>query len=347
MQRITQTFIYCTSLALAALIANGDVVETKNGARLVGKIVKIDSGIVTLNTPYAGNIAIKQGEITAMNTDEAVAVRLSSGTRIDGRVSTEGSELKVVGKDGAVSTSLDKVSSSWSAGGEDPQITAMRRKWGVQTAVDISGKSGNTTSNNVGTSFVADLTSPQDTLKFYGSYQYATTTVASLKNKTEDESKGGVDYASFFSPTVGWFVRSELERDSVEGVDLRSTSDFGATYRFIKNPRQSLVGRLGVGYRFENMSNGTDTKGTVLSTGLVHTYVLNDYASIATDLQYLPAFDDFADYRFVHDSALEVPISAGFWKLRIGVNNQYNSRPIKGRENLDTTYYTRLILNWK
>jgi hypothetical protein len=61
----------------------------------------------------------------------------------------------------------------------------------------------------------------------------------------------------------------------------------------------------------------------------------------------LPSVNDFADYRFVHDSALEFPINAGFWKLRVGLNNQYNSRPQPGREEMDTTYYTRLVLSWK
>ena len=84
-----------------------------------------------------------------------------------------------------------------------------------------------------------------------------------------------------------------------------------------------------------------------LSTALDHSYVLNKYATIVTGLQYLPSFNDFADYRFVQDTAVEVPISGAFWKLRLGFANQYNSRPLAGRESLDSLYYTRLILNWK
>ncbi len=344
-----KTLSWITIILLsAAAVLKADVVETKNGARLVGKIVKIEGGAVTLNTAYAGDIAIKQGEIAAMTTDEPVAVRLASGTRIDGKVSTEGGEPKVAGKDGTVSTTVDKVASSWNAGGEDPQITAMRRKWTFQTATDIAGKSGNTESTSVGTSFVAVLVSPQDALKFYGNYNYATTTsAAGVETKSTDQIKGGIDYSSFFSEKMGWFVRSELSRDQVEGIDLRSTTDFGATHRFVNNPRQKLVGRLGAGYRFESYMVGPNNKGAVLSTGLLHSYVLNNYSSILTELQYLPAFNDFSDYRFGHDTAIEMPISAGFWKLRVGLNNQYNSRPLSGRKSMDTMYYTRLLLNWK
>jgi len=335
--------------ALAGVASlNADVIDTTNGARLVGKITKIDGGAVTINTSYAGDIKVKQDEIAAMSTDEAVAVRLESGTRIDGVISTENGALKITGSDGVVSTSVGKVSSSWKSGGEDPQISAMRRKWSLQTTVDIAGKTGNTKSTAIGAGFVAGLSSPQDALKFYGSYQYATTTdLQGVKTKSADETKAGIDYASFFTPRFGWFVRSELERDDVEGVELRSTSDFGATVRFVNKPSHSLVGRLGVGYRFESYPFGADNKGAVLTTGLTNKLVFSQYASLVTDLSWIPSINDFADYRFVHDSALEVPISAGFWKLRIGVNNQFNSTPLAGREELDTTYYTRLILNWR
>ena len=348
MQRTSKTLLAVFAALAGVAALNADVIETSNGARLVGKITKIAGGTVTLATPYAGDIGIKQSEITAMSTDDVLAVRLASGTRIDGKLTTEGGELKVVGADGTVSTQVGKVAASWNAGGEDPQVSAMRRKWTFVTSADIAGKSGNTKSTSVGVGFVAGLVSPQDTLKFYGAYQYATTTsTGGVITKSADDTKGGIDYASFFSPRYGWYVRSELEKDSVAGIDLRSTSDFGATMRFINNDVQSLVARLGVGYRFESYPIGANSKGAVLSTGLAHSYVFNKYSSIVTDLTFIPAMDDFADYRFVHDSALEVPIAGAFWKLRIGIDNQYNSRAKAGREKLDTTYYTRLILNWK
>ena len=49
----------CAMFALtSALLA--DVVETKNGARLVGTVTKIDGSHVTLATEYAGTLTIKQ-----------------------------------------------------------------------------------------------------------------------------------------------------------------------------------------------------------------------------------------------------------------------------------------------
>jgi len=347
--KILTTILALALLACGAARLAADVVETKNGAKLIGKITRIVDGRLSLSTSYAGEIVIKQSEIASIATDDAVAVRLASGTRLDGRVSTADGAVQIASKDGSLSTTIDKVNASWPAGSEDPQIAAMRRHWTFHTTADIVGKEGNTNREGIGLSFVATLVSPQDALKFYGSYDYATTTsIDGVKTKSTDATKGGVDYQSFFSEKVGWFVRTELGKDSVAGIDLRSTTDAGASFRLIKSKTQSLVGRLGAGYRFESYPVGENNQGAVASTGLAYNYTINKSLSLATDLQYLPSFEDFTDYRIVHDSGIEMPLSAGgFWKLRIGVNNQYNSRPPQNRENLDTMYYTRLLLNWK
>ena len=44
---------------------------------------------------------------------------------------------------------------------------------------------------------------------------------------------------------------------------------------------------------------------------------------------------------------LELPLAAPSWKLRFGLANDYNSKPGAGFKNLDTAYFTRLVLNWK
>ncbi len=347
--------LVCAAVFAGTLAA--DVVVTKNGARIVGKVTKIDGGNVLVTTEYAGDLTIKQSEVTAITTDTPIFVRLASGTVLQGTVAAnaEGEGIKIAGTDGDFTTKVEKVSASWDARSEDPQITALKkaavdkeRKWAYQANVDLTGNTGNTNSTGLAGGFTATLASPQDTLKFYVSTNYASSEdAAGVKTKTADEIKGGADYASFFSEKTGWFVRQELERDNVEDIDLRSTTDAGFTFRMIKTETHQLTSRLGLGYRFESYGSGAENKGAVLSTGLNNTVKFGDRLSLVTDLQFLPSISDFSDYRVVHDSALEIPLIGDFWKLRMGVNNQYNSVPQPGREELDTTYYTRLQLNWK
>ncbi len=116
-------------IALSSAMLSADTIETKDGSRLVGTVTKIDGGNITLMTSFAGAITIKQSDVVSITTDSAVAVRLASGTRIDGKVSTVGGAVKIAGADGVISTSVDKVAASWAAGGKDPAIAALERGW--------------------------------------------------------------------------------------------------------------------------------------------------------------------------------------------------------------------------
>jgi hypothetical protein len=42
---------------------------------------------------------------------------------------------------------------------------------------------------------------------------------------------------------------------------------------------------------------------------------------------------------------MDMPIGNSNWKLRLGIKNDYKSQPAEGREELDTTYYSRLMLD--
>src|SRR5450432_1413373 len=87
----------CAAL-LCALRLSADVVETANGARIVGKITKIHGGVVTLETDYAGEINVKQVLVTSIKTDHPVAVRFADGTGVVGVVSWVGpNKIRITG----------------------------------------------------------------------------------------------------------------------------------------------------------------------------------------------------------------------------------------------------------
>src|SRR4051794_29490827 len=92
---------------LAAAQLDADTVEIKNGARILGKITKIDAGSVVVSTDYAGTITIKQSEVTSIATDAPIAVRLASGTRFDGKVAAgSNGAIQIAGSDGTISTTV-------------------------------------------------------------------------------------------------------------------------------------------------------------------------------------------------------------------------------------------------
>ena len=337
------------SLALAAVAfgaanLSADVVETKSGARIVGKVTKIDGGAVTVSTDYAGAITIKQSEVTAITTDAPIAVRLNTGTRIDGKVSTSAGAVQIAGADGNISTTVDKVAASWAAGGKDPAVAALERGWAYEAAVDVSGKTGNKEQLGTGFSFRATLAGSQDTLQFYSAYDRQ----VSDGVKSADQFKAGVDYANNFSGAKSWYMRNEGGFDRVKDIELYDIAAAGLGYDFIKEPKQTLTGRAGVSFRYAGYKNPktTDVKSVGADFGLAHKLQL-DNALLKNTLSYVPTFDDFSNYIITHESTLELPLLSTQWKLRLGVANDYNAKPGKGVKRLDTTYFTRLVLNWK
>jgi putative salt-induced outer membrane protein YdiY len=343
------THLFRAILALAAVAfgaahLSADVVETKSGARIVGKVSKIDGGVVVVDTSYAGAITIKQSEVAAITTDAPVAVRLATGTRIDGKISGAAGSLQIAGADGTISTTVEKVASTWAAGGKDPQIAALERGWAYEANVDIAGKSGNKSQLGTSAGLRATLAGVHDKLAFYTAYDRQVTD----GQKSADQFKAGSDYQSNFSGKKSWYVRDEGGFDRIKDIQFYNVAAFGLGYDLIKAPKQTLTGRAGLSFRTENYKSlfTTDVNAAGLDFGLAHSLQL-DHASLVNRLAIVPSFDDFANFRATHESFLELPLANPSWKLRFGVNNDYNSKPGKGVDKMDTGYFTRLVLNWK
>ena len=346
---MNKTLLLRASLALVAAVfsaatLSADVVETKSGARIVGKVTKIDGGSVVVSTDYAGAITIKQGEVASITTDAPVAVRLANGTRIDGKVTSSAGAVQIAGADGVISTTVDKVAASWAAGGKDPAVAALERGWAYEAAVDIAGKTGNKEQLATGFSFRATLAGAQDTLQFYSAYDRQ----VSDGVKSADQFKAGIDYANNFSGAKSWYVRNEGGFDRVKDIELYDVAAVGLGYDIIKKPKQTLTGRAGLSFRYAGYKNPktVDVKSAGLDFGFAHRLQM-DNSVLVNRLSYVPTFEDFANFVLTHESSLELPLLSSQWKLRLGVATDYNSQPGKGVSRLDTTYFTRLVLSWK
>ncbi len=322
-----------------------DVVETKDGARIVGKIVRIADGAIAVETSYAGLLAVKQSEVTSFTTDAPVSVRLDTGTRLDGRVSSaQPGSLQIAGADGSLTTTVERIAASWTAGEKDPAITALERHWSYEAAIDVTGKTGNREQLGTAAALRATLKTPEDTLQFYTAYDRQMVD----GTKSADQFKAGVDYQNNFSGRLSWYARDEGGFDRIKDIELYNVAAAGLGYDAIKRDKQLLTLRAGFSFRYEGYRNPLieDVKSAGLDFGLAHELTMEN-SKIVNRLSFVPTFEDFANYRFTHESFYEVPLAIPSWKLRLGVSNDFNSMPGPGVEKLDTAYFARLVLNWR
>ncbi len=342
----TQLLRAFAALAVAgACLLRADLVETKSGARLIGTVSKVDAGSVTLVTDYAGTLTIKQSEVAKLETSQPMVIRLAGGTTMAGTVETAGDgKIAIKGQDGTITTTVDKLATTWAPGATDPAVAALQRKWKYEAAFALAGKTGNSEQLSYGGGGKAILAGPKDTLKFYTNFKYD----SSNSVKTDDKFNAGFDYANNYSGRESWYVRDEGGYDQAKDIDFYNVAAVGLGHDFIQNkPVQMLTGRAGLAYRFENYGAVAteDVQSAGLDFGLSHFYKFTS-ALLVNDVTFVPSIDDFSNYRVVHDSSLQMPL-AGKWDLRIGVNNDYNSMPGAGVKKMDTTYYTKFVLSWE
>lgn len=343
--RLTKRLLIALGACLITTLASADIVETKNGAHLVGKVVKIDEAIILLGTDYAGEIKIKQSEVTSVTTDAPLVVRLSSGTVLQGTLSSTGDGVVVInGPDGSLTTRVEKVATTWKPGATDPAIVALQRAWTYEAAADITGKTGN--KEQLATSFSARATmkTPQDTLQFYSAYDRQ----VSDGTKSADQFKAGVDYQDNFSGRKSWYVRDEGGFDRIKDINLYNVAGVGLGYDFIKKPKHVLTVRAGLSYRYEGYKNPAteDINSAGLDFGLNHRFDTEKW-SLINRLSYVPLIKQYGNFRLQHESFFEIPMLDPDWKLRLGLSNDYNSHPGVNTQKLDTTYFARLVLSWK
>lgn len=340
----------CLTIVIVTLLlastADADTVTTIDGSVLKGKIVLIDKDLVHIKTTYAGTLKLDQKIVASLESDTPLNFRLKDGTTLSGTVTTKNNKmLRIDGEEETKKTLLDQIAASWTPDKIDPEIQRNKRKWQNNFAVDLTGRTGNVERFNLGADLDLRLKGPSDELYFGFDYEQG----EQNGNKTEDRALGQVSYERFSKEALGWFVRTILEQNDIIGIDVRSTSSYGASYRLIYNDAQSLIIRGGLGYRYTEF-DGDDLDNESVATiepGLAHTFKYKELFFIENDISYSLAIDDFGNYNVVHDSSIRLPLgdSKSFW-VRMGVRNEYQSQTTTN-EQLDTSYYSQLVYNWK
>ena len=343
-----------TILALASALAGtsqlaADTLVTKDGSTIQGKVLHVTGGVVEIETAFAGVLKIQQASVTGLTTDSPVYLRYQGGNTVKGTVSTAAGEVRVAGPGAWGTGSVDKVESVWINDSDSPEAkaaAAAKRTWAFEASADIVGAKGNSNSMSTAVGFAATLAGLNDKLGFYAAYSRAEQGKGVDKKVNADSAKGGVDYSAYFTPRTSWYVREEIGTDKVKDLDFYSNTAAGFGYSVIREPRQELTFRAGLAYRYEAYSAGDDLGTPALDLGLAHSYTGGTWR-IGNKLTFMPSLENFANYLIQHDSFLELPLASTQWKVRIGVANDYNSKPQPEKEKLDTTYYTKFLLSWK
>jgi Protein of unknown function, DUF481 len=334
-------------LVVAGLGAGGlraDVIETKDGTHLVGHVTKIADGKVYVATDFAGDIVVLQSHIVRLSTDKPVAVRLMSGRRYDGTLSTSQDVVQVATASGPVTTSVPEIAASWPAGQPDPQSIRPQYHWVYEASVNVTGKEGNHRQFGGAYGVRATLKRLKDTLILSSSYNRQTSDGA----KSADQAKVGADYADNYSDRNSWYVRDTVGFDRVKDLTLYNTAAVGAGYDLVKQVHQTLTVRAGLAHRYEQYADHTAPQVSALGLDLEVNHTLQFSGSLlTTKVAVVPEFDRFSDIILTQETDYDIPLTKSNWKVRLGFANNFVSNPPAGIKQLDTTYFGSLVWDFE
>ncbi len=345
-----------SALLIALLMTTGlraDTVLTMDGSELHGVVKEFTAGKLVIDTEFAGEITIDGAKVKSVKTDRRVNVNLSSGDRLVGTIEwTEGPEKPVINTAmGPISIHAGDITAMWDEGAEDPAVVAIRTKmeteieaakphWSATLEAGGVMKEGNTETLDARGRFDVRRKTPDELLHFYLAADYS----EQDDRRSTNEYLGGLRFEASINERWYWYTRIELEYDEFEDLDLRSTAAAGGGYYWLKKPEHELKTSVGPGYRHEAYTSGLTTDSAVVDLGLNYRVDLAPWVQFTHDTTYAPAVEEFDDYRLRLESALLLPFAGtDAVKLKLGIKNEYNSRPVGGLDRLDNTYYANIV----
>ena len=355
------------AILLSFNFAFGDMITLEDDSVINGKITETSDGKFHINNAITGKVSVETGKVKSITTDADVYVAFEGGNTVFGRLVDERGTIKIRTSSGTLDAKNEKVLAIWHLGQRSPLLPLVEsRNWKYEAAIDISGKTGNSEKVSTAANLKATLESVQDKLQLY--LRGDRTKVEG--ERSADEIIAGIDYESRFNAPHSWYARTELETDRIEDIDIRATAGVGYGYYFVNEEWHELRGRFGIQLRheafdrnaiedIENGPNGVPGGGDDvrvddsetsfgLDFGLHHRWHINEWGKLVTDIVYTPSLENADDFRVFQETYLEMPLAKSkVWFFRIGAANEYNGQVVGDTDRLDTSYYSRLVLNWE
>lgn len=348
MKNLLRTILIAAALGAGVSLA-ADRIELADGSVLMGKELSVEAGKFKIKTTFAGTLEIAQDKVKSFSTDEPVNILLTGGTPVLSEVESADGGIKIKMANSPDIVATGKIYEIWRKDSDSPEVRKLKaitagkvRHWSYEAAVAIAGRTGVADKFSADVGLKATLANDTDKLVLTATAQRSTDNGV----ETANHLLGSADYSSYDSAGNGWYAKTLLEQDRIQLLDLRSSTAVGLGHKLIKNKQEDLEVRAGLVYLYEKYDNGTNFESPGLDLAILHSYTFTT-SKLTNMIDYTPAFKEFSNYRIHHESAFEIPLAASMWKWKIGVANDYNSRPPAGVKHLDTTYFSSLLLTWK
>jgi hypothetical protein len=297
-----------------------DVVVTTSGDRLVGEIKSVEKDVLTLGTDYSDvDFKIKWDKVASIESDREFLIETFAGQRLSGALKPD-PERKPAVTVGAAAVPLPEVSMAqpfertlWSRFDVGVDFGYSLTKTNSATQLSLGGNVSYSDERNLDSLLVSVFRSSQS-------------------NAPETQRW---DVSNDFRRLLGarWYVNTgqDLLNSEEQGLDLRTTIGGGAGRYLLRSASQYLAVGGGLAWTNENY-----TDAALPSENSAEAYVGTEFMTeklgvtdLLTRFSYYPSLTISGRQRvnFRFDLDFNLP---GDWYLRVGVFDNYDSRPPAG-----------------
>lgn len=322
------------ALCLLATPCLADTIELTNGDRLTGTVVETNDTHVVIDHPALGRIAVPKTQVARVLTPEQ-AVEAEAAAKAE---AVEEAKAQIKAEEAAAKTAEEE------PGPEDPGIqigaVTLFKGWDRTFELGINGATGNSENVNVRAGLAGLYEDPERRWIVDAVYNRSTTSGTVSENNlyldvTRDWLLPDEDY--FFFATGRW------DWDDFQDWENRLSGAGGMGYQFIKRDDLDVLGRLGIGGS-QTFGGTNDEFVPEALIGLDARYKINGRQSILFSNTYYQGLNDLGEFRNLTKAEWRMKLDDEGMALKIGAENEYQSRPGGTAKRDDLKYY--LSLAW-
>ena len=227
--------------------AHADEVIMKNGDRLQGKIVSMDSGELVLETTYAGKVTIAWDQVARLTSEDILEISLPDEEAFKGKaIAAEDGTLVLMPETGPATEPIAMSQVQTLAPPKPPE----KWKFTARVAAGLDIEKGNTDKDNYNGDFRLGLSKRPHRITLYGEHTRENT----RGEITSDNSLFNLDYNRFISEKWYLFGNGQTQRDKFQDLDLLWSVAGGAGYQVWESKKKNLSLQIGPSYVSENYS---------------------------------------------------------------------------------------------
>jgi putative salt-induced outer membrane protein YdiY len=324
--------------SLASCLAFADQIQLKSGDKITGKITKLDSGKVTIQTDFADEISVKWDKIAKLTSDSPIylpgpnqkTLTVNSIERTDDEVVVSGAntpETRIAAADVTFFRSADDQKAY-----EKSLRPGLMEEWSGGLTFGLALARGNSDTTNIASGLALARTTLNDQITLYLTSVYATDAI--LNTTTSDAINAGARYDHNLTKRLFAYGSADFSYDQLQGLNLGSIIGGGLGVHVINRPNTTLD-FLG-GLSWTRQAYIGNVVKSFPSAQIGETFTKHLFAN--TDFKQRGFFYPDLTNSSQYNAALDAGLSTKVYKRlswQVTFSDRYSSFPLPGKKGND------------